>query len=319
MRLISCVGVLTTGVLILGGAAGIAWADTGDTSAADSETAAVTSKSDNGDAGAEHDGAENADQPKSTFGNGRDDVDVQAGKDVQDGKDGKKKNNPGTKKFKNFFTIPVPRIPKPDELPANGLPNPDLFYTTLVVPVPTLAELLTAMQPQPHPTPTPRPTFRTQDEAPPVVDSEAGGGGAVESLSGGGGSRPPVVHAPVVIAPPPMQLPAPRPAASVRTAEIPAPAAPADVVVAGAQTPPPRGVLQPAAPAARALASSSGEATRFGYPRSFRDPSAGELALVALPGVAGLLMLTLSGGVIGYRQAESARVVRTEAAGRFLR
>ena len=63
----------------------------------------------------------------------------------------------------------------------------------------------------------------------------------------------------------------------------------------------------------------SGEATRLGYPRSFRSPTSGELALLALPGAAGLLVFTLSGGVIGYRQAQSARIVRTHAVARFLR
>ena len=60
-------------------------------------------------------------------------------------------------------------------------------------------------------------------------------------------------------------------------------------------------------------------ATRLGYPRSLREPTAGELALVALPGLAGLLVFTLSGGVIGYRQANSAHVFRTQSAARFLR
>jgi hypothetical protein len=41
--------------------------------------------------------------------------------------------------------------------------------------------------------------------------------------------------------------------------------------------------------------------------------------VLALPGVAGLLMVTVSGGFIGYRQANSAQVLRTQAAARFLR
>jgi hypothetical protein len=35
--------------------------------------------------------------------------------------------------------------------------------------------------------------------------------------------------------------------------------------------------------------------------------------------VAGLLVLTFSGGLIGYRQANSARFIRTQSAARFLR
>jgi hypothetical protein len=63
----------------------------------------------------------------------------------------------------------------------------------------------------------------------------------------------------------------------------------------------------------------SGQATRADYPRYLRTPTAGELSFVALPGVAGLMFLTFSGGVIGYRQANSARFIRTAGAARFLR
>ena len=43
------------------------------------------------------------------------------------------------------------------------------------------------------------------------------------------------------------------------------------------------------------------------------------MAVVALPGVTGLLFLTFSGGFIGYRQANSVRFLRTQGAERFLR
>jgi hypothetical protein len=82
-----------------------------------------------------------------------------------------------------------------------------------------------------------------------------------------------------------------------------------------------RGSLQPTVhqPEASMLTSMSGQPTRLGYPRYLREPTVGELAVVALPGVAGLLLLTMSGGVIGYRQANSARLMRTGSAARFLR
>jgi hypothetical protein len=63
----------------------------------------------------------------------------------------------------------------------------------------------------------------------------------------------------------------------------------------------------------------SGQATRLGYSRYLRSPTAGELAAVALPGVAGLLFLTFSGGCIGYRQANSVQFRRTQDTERFLR
>jgi hypothetical protein len=63
----------------------------------------------------------------------------------------------------------------------------------------------------------------------------------------------------------------------------------------------------------------NGQATRLDYPRYLRSPTAGELAAVALPGAIGLLFLTFSGGLIGYRQANSVRFIRTQGAERFLR
>jgi hypothetical protein len=63
----------------------------------------------------------------------------------------------------------------------------------------------------------------------------------------------------------------------------------------------------------------SGQAARAGYSRYLRTPTAGELAAVALPGVAGLLFLTFGGGCIGYRQANSLRFLRAQDAERFLR
>ena len=62
----------------------------------------------------------------------------------------------------------------------------------------------------------------------------------------------------------------------------------------------------------------SGQATRVGYPRFLRNPTVGQLAAVALPGVGGLMFLTFSGGVIGYRQANSIRFIRTAGVERFL-
>jgi hypothetical protein len=66
------------------------------------------------------------------------------------------------------------------------------------------------------------------------------------------------------------------------------------------------------------LSPANGQATSFGYPRYLRTPTVGELSVVALPGLAGLMFLTFSGGVIGYRQANSARFVRATGAARFL-
>jgi hypothetical protein len=315
MRLFACAGVLSTGLLMGGG---IAFADTGDAAGAAPDAAAVTSKSDdnNSDTGAT--GASNPEPPTSTVGNGRDNIDVKTAEDD-------KKNNglaPATiKNYKGgWMTIPIPRIPTRAELPASGLPSLALFITTVQIPVPIFGEPYSAAEePQPQPpTPVPGPTFKTQEEAPPVADS---GGGGVDPLSVGVAAEPPVLQAPLVIAPLPIPLSAaPPPVAPLGSAAgaSPSPVAVVDIAPAGARAPVIRGSLQPTAESA-SMMSTSGQATRLGYPRYLREPTAGELALVALPGLAGLMVITLSGGFIGYRQANSSRVLLTESAARFLR
>jgi hypothetical protein len=296
MRLFVCAGVLSTGLLMGGG---IAFADTGDAAGDAPDAAAVTSKSDDNDSETGGAGASNPEPPSSTIGNGRQDVDVKTTEDD-------KKNN----------GLPSPT--KKFEPPRSGLPNPCLFYTTLVIPLSTLGKLLAGMQPQP-PTPVPGPTFKTQEEAPPVADS---GGGGVDPLSVGVAAEPPVLQAPLVIAPLPIPISAPpRPVAPVGApagaTPAPVPVAAVDVAAAGASAPLIRGSLQE--PASTSLTLTGGQATRLGYPRSLREPTAGELALLALPGLAGLLVLTLSGGFIGYRQANSEHAFRAQSAARFLR
>jgi hypothetical protein len=153
-----------------------------------------------------------------------------------------------------------------------------------------------------------------------VADS---GGGGVDPLSAGVTAEPPVLQAPMVIAPLPIPLPRALPPVAPGGAAAgagPAPVVTADVAVAGARAPVIRGSLPPRAqPAAPPLTPMSAPTTRLGYPRFLREPTPGELALVALPGAAGLLVLTFSGGVIGYRQANSVRFLHTQSAARFLR
>ena len=67
------------------------------------------------------------------------------------------------------------------------------------------------------------------------------------------------------------------------------------------------------------LTPLSGQATRVGYPRDFRNPTVDDLAALALPGLGGLILVTFGGSVLGYRQANSLRFVRPQGAQRFLR
>jgi len=60
------------------------------------------------------------------------------------------------------------------------------------------------------------------------------------------------------------------------------------------------------------------ESFRVGYPQYLREAKIGEVAVLALPGFAGLLALTALGGFLGYRQARAGHVPRTAGVSRFL-
>jgi len=133
------------------------------------------------------------------------------------------------------------------------------------------------------------------------------------------GDGPPALRAPLVLAPriaPDVGRLAPLGASAARgPSAIPN----TEQVAVGANTPVLRGTLPPSAVTGpQQLTPMSGQATRVGYPRYLRSPTTAELSAIALPGVAGLMLLTFGGGVIGYRQANSVRYIRTAGAERFL-
>ena len=57
---------------------------------------------------------------------------------------------------------------------------------------------------------------------------------------------------------------------------------------------------------------------RAGYNQYLRTAEVSRVAVIAVPGLAGILLLTAGGGFIGYRQAKAGQVVRAEGIGRFL-
>jgi hypothetical protein len=79
-------------------------------------------------------------------------------------------------------------------------------------------------------------------------------------------------------------------------------------------------------PAARAPLPTStgstigmpGSSFRVGYAHYLRTAGMSQLAALALPGVAGMLVLTGAGGLLGYRQAKAGHAVRTGGTARFL-
>jgi len=57
---------------------------------------------------------------------------------------------------------------------------------------------------------------------------------------------------------------------------------------------------------------------RIGYAEYLRTAGMSQLAALAVPGVAGMLVLTGAGGLVGYRQAKAGHAVRTGGAARFV-
>ncbi|MET0701757.1 MAG: hypothetical protein ABWY93_19065, partial [Mycobacterium sp.] len=71
-------------------------------------------------------------------------------------------------------------------------------------------------------------------------------------------------------------------------------------------------------PEAPASQSPLAETFRAGYPEYLRSARMGEVAGLAVPGIAGILVLTAAGGLVGYRQAKAGLTVRAAGTARFL-
>lgn len=224
------------------------------------------------------------------------------------------------------FTVPVLSIPGAGDVQWSiNLTDPVSAYATIEQTFATFNSLIAdAYAPyDPWPKPAPAPALRTFQEGPVLdADGSPGGGGGVTPVSAGPGGDLPIVAAPPVVVP--RVVP---PSVSSRPVRGVSPVP--EVLAggsAGAQTPGLRGSVAstgtvavdpvPAAPAGTSPMGTS--AVRQGYAQSLRIARMGEIAVVAVPGAAGLLALTFSGGVIGYRQANSGRYLRQEAV-RFVR
>jgi len=200
-----------------------------------------------------------------------------------------------------------------------------------VISVPTGSILRAYGQPQPQPEPTPSPSFRTSEvpaEVPnvEVIDSSGEGG---SDYAQAGDSQP--VRAPLVIAPPPVAPPrpvvppgappvippvavAPPPAGGRLGSQVHVP----NSIVAGAP-PRMRGPAPNAAPPpATAAVPVEVPPSRLGYQRYLRTAKVTDMAVVALPGVVGLVLMTVTGTVIGQRQARAGNMLRHNGTARFM-
>jgi hypothetical protein len=57
---------------------------------------------------------------------------------------------------------------------------------------------------------------------------------------------------------------------------------------------------------------------RIGYTEYLRSAGLSQVAVLAVPGLAGMLVLTGAGGLVGYRQAKAGRAVHTSGTARFV-
>ena len=253
MRLIACAGALATGLLLGGAGAGIAIADDESTSAgaeggAPAAAANVEAEPDDDSGGAESN--PDSDGPTSTVGNGRQDIGREPAAEEEKKPDPVVGQRP---KFKHSLSIPVLRLPTPEELAATG---PYAFFGTVDVPVPSIDGFLSTLS-QPEPEPTPGPAFRTQEvpEAP-VIDVTGGGGsGGLDPMAAGNNGAP-VFELPLVMAPaiPIPGVRAPTVPVGASAAGGPPMAVSAPTPVAGARTPLIRGSLSPRAETAKTVA-----------------------------------------------------------------
>lgn len=94
-----------------------------------------------------------------------------------------------------------------------------------------------------------------------------------------------------------------------------------DVPQAPQLTPPPPTFGPPhwTSPSHDLTALSDPVAFRAGYSDYLRNAGMAQITAIAVPGAAAILLFTMGGGFIGYRQARAGHVIRAEGMTRFLR
>jgi hypothetical protein len=238
-------------------------------------------------------------------------------------------------------------VPLPRPVAATGARTQSPF-TTVVISVPTGSKVRVNGQPQPEPTPSPglrtsavpteKPNVQVPTEKPNVeVPTEKPNVEAIDSSGQGGSDHEPTgglqpVRAPVVIAPPPVA--SPRPVTPPNAPPVIPPVAVTPPVPvggrAGSRVQAPNSIVAGAPPRMRepaptpAPAPPTGavpvdiRATRVGYQQYLRTAKTSDIAIVALPGLTGLVLMTVSGAVIGHRQARAGHMLRHSGAARFM-
>jgi len=167
-----------------------------------------------------------------------------------------------------------------------------------------------------------------------------GGGGGAPEAPAGGGALPPKMQLPPELLPPATEPSVIDvvPGVGAAAVDLPIPPLTLPVIVApaaglgggGAPAAPvlkgmPRGVsAEPPAgrePLPAAAGSNIGvppASYRIGYTDYLRNAGLSQVAALAVPGVAGMLVLTGAGGLVGYRQAKAGHAVHTSGTARFV-
>ena len=247
-----------------------------------------------------------------------------------------------------------PTTPTPTPTPE---PSPSTTYESTSEPPPTTAVTTTYVTTTTSPSTTTSPTTTTSKTTETTTPTTTRGGlglpppGGSGSVGGGGGGGGAIEVPPGIPRPPAeVQLPPAAepsvldavPGVGAAAAQLPVQPITLPVIVApsglglggGGGAPAPRAPSLPSAPRSVTAEPPAGReplpahvgsnvklppsSFRIGYTEYLRNAGLSQVAALAVPGVAGMLVLTGAGGLVGYRQAKAGHAVHTNGAARFV-
>jgi hypothetical protein len=296
--------------LIIGGAGGaMALADPGDgyghsdDDTGDGSVGDIVRRAFSPGGGSDHKASEPDHRPQTRWGNGRQDQEVPGEKEPPNTQaPPTRQTTAPTQPTKQTTPCPEPSEPgKPPGLPAPTPPQSSGEGGGAIVHLPRF---------EPPTVPDmelPRELAPSQPGGPAVLDAGAGAAAAAAPV---GPAAP--IALPVIVAPPLALGGAGGPGSGGASAGLP-PAAPRAVTAE-----PPAGRIAPPANAGSNAAVPNGS-YRIGYTEYLRTAGLPQVAALAVPGLAGILVLTGAGGLMGYRQAKAGHAVRVGGSARFMR
>jgi hypothetical protein len=182
-------------------------------------------------------------------------------------------------------------------------------------------------------------TTTSTTTTPPGLPAPGGGGGGGVEVPSGRPELPSQMQLPPELMPPAVEPPVIDvvPGVGAAAVELPIPLITLPVIVApasglggglpGSPALPvaPRGVTAEPPAGREPLPANAGSnvgvpasSYRIGYSEYLRNAGLSQVAALAVPGVAGMLVLTGAGGLVGYRQAKAGHAVHTSGTARFV-